>query len=78
MKKVRDIEDIEQRARSIYGNSSDTSFVRGQYCRGARDQEKIMKSSIIEKAIMWVKFYNENGGCNFDHWESSLKKIIDC
>ena len=52
MKKARDIEDIELRARSIYGTSSDTSYVRGKYCRGARDQEKIMKSSIIEKAIM--------------------------
>lgn len=70
--------DIEERAKSIYGNSSDTSFARGQYCRGARDQEKIMKSSIIEKAIMWVKFHNENGGRNFDNWESSLKKVIDC
>ena len=37
-----------------------------------------MKSSIIEKAIMWVKFHNENGGCDFDNWESSLKKVIDC
>ena len=70
--------DIEERAKSIYGTSSDTSFVRGQYCRGARDQEKIIKSYIIEKVIMWVKFYNENGGCNFDNWESSLKKVIDC
>ena len=75
MKKAR---DIEERAKSIYGNSSDTSFARGQYCRGARDQEKIMKSSIIEKAIMWVKFHNENGGCNFANWESSLKNVIDC
>ena len=49
MKKARDIDDINERAKSIYGNSSDTSFARGQYCRGARDQEKIMKSSIIEK-----------------------------
>ena len=35
--------DIEERAKSIYSTTSDTSFVRGQYCRGARDQEKIMK-----------------------------------
>ena len=40
--------DIEERAKSIYGTSSDTSFARGQYCRGARDQEKIIKSYIIE------------------------------
>ena len=70
--------DIKERAKTIYGNSSDTSFVRGQYCRGARDQEKIMKSSIIEKAIMLVKFHNENGGCNVNNWESSLKNGIDC
>ena len=39
MKKAK---DIEERAKSIYGTSSDTSFIRGQYCRGARGQEKIM------------------------------------
>ena len=43
MEKAR---DIEERAKSIYGNSSDASIARGQYCRGARDQEKIMKSSM--------------------------------
>lgn len=68
---------IDERARSIYGSSPDVSFARGQYCRGARDQEKIMKEHIIEKAIMWVKFHNENGGCNFDNWESSFKHIIN-
>ena len=34
-------------------------------------------SDIIEKAIMWVKFHNENGGCNFDNWESSFKHVIN-
>lgn len=68
---------IDERAKSIYGSSSDASFARGQYCRGARDQEKFMKSYLIEKVIAWVKFHNENGGCNFDNWESSLKHVIN-
>lgn len=34
---------IDERTRSIYGSSPDVSFAYGQYCRGERDQEKIMK-----------------------------------
>ena len=30
----------------------------------------------IKKAIDWVKWNNNNGGCNFDGWERNLIKDI--
>ena len=43
------------------------------YSEGMADQKKID----IDKAIEWVKYGNENGGCLFDGWEKSLRKAME-
>ena len=29
--------------------------------------------NVIKKTIEWIKYNNENGGCNFDGWENDLR-----
>ena len=32
--------------------------------------------AFIEKAVEWVKYNNENGGCQFDNWEEDFRKYM--
>lgn len=54
-------------------NRLDTSDLYRGYIHGAVEQRDID----IDKAIEWVKYGNENGGCLFDGWEKSLRKAME-
>lgn len=37
---------------------------------------EIAKKEMIEKAIKWVEYNNENGGCKFDGWVENIKQAM--
>ena len=42
----------------------------------ARKAVEIAREEIIEKAIKWVEYNNENGGCKFDGWVENIKQAM--
>lgn len=34
------------------------------------------EKQMIDKAVNWIRYYNENGGCEFDEWEDVFRKEI--
>ena len=42
----------------------------------ARKAVEIAREEMIEKAIKWVKYNNENGGCKFDGWVENIKQAM--
>lgn len=57
------------------------------YIKGATEQKQIddkemsdalfiQHQMLVEKAIDWVRYYNNNGGCLFDGWENNLIKAM--
>ena len=37
---------------------------------------EIAREEMIEKAIKWVEYNNENGGCKFDGWVDNIKQAM--
>lgn len=35
--------------------------------------EYVRKDVFIKKAIEWIGYYNQNGGCEFDGWEEDFR-----
>lgn len=42
----------------------------------ARKAVEIAKEEMVEKAIKWVEYNNENGGCKFDGWVGNIKQAM--
>ena len=42
----------------------------------ARRAVEIAREEMIEKAIKWVEYNNENGGCKFDGWVENIKQAM--
>ena len=42
----------------------------------ARRAVEIAREEIIEKAIKWVEYNNENGGCKFDGWVENIRQAM--
>ena len=42
----------------------------------ARKAVEIAKEEMIERAIKWVEYNNENGGCKFDGWVENIKQAM--
>lgn len=42
-----------------------------------KEMAKWKEEQLIEKAIGWIDYNNENGGCNFDEWEKDFKKAME-
>ena len=42
----------------------------------ARKAVEIAREEIIEKAIKWVEYNNENGGCKFDGWVENIRQAM--
>jgi len=42
----------------------------------ARRAVEIARDEMIEKAIKWVEYNNENGGCKFDGWVEDIKQAM--
>ena len=42
----------------------------------ARRAVEIAMEEMIEKAIKWVEYNNENGGCKFDGWVENIKQAM--
>lgn len=42
----------------------------------ARSAVEIAREEVIEKAIKWVEYNNENGGCKFDGWVEDIKQAM--
>lgn len=42
----------------------------------ARMAVEIAREEMIEKAIKWVEYNNENGGCKFDGWVENIKQAM--
>ena len=42
----------------------------------AREAVEIAREELIEKAIKWVEYNNENGGCKFDGWVENIKQAM--
>ena len=43
----------------------------------ARSIAKIAREEIIDKAIKWIRYNNDNGGCLFDGWEFSFRMEME-
>ena len=37
---------------------------------------EIARDEMVEKAIKWVEYNNENGGCKFDGWVENIKQAM--
>ena len=37
---------------------------------------EIAREEMVEKAIKWVEYNNENGGCKFDGWVENIKQAM--
>lgn len=55
------------------GKHGTNNTITDAYYVGATEQHKID----IEKAINWIRYYNNNGGCHFDGWENNLIKSME-
>lgn len=42
----------------------------------ARKAVEIARDEMVEKAIEWVEYNNENGGCKFDGWVENIKQAM--
>ena len=42
----------------------------------ARSAVEIARDEMVEKAIEWVEYNNENGGCKFDGWVENIKQAM--
>ena len=42
----------------------------------ARKAVEIARDEMVEKAIKWVEYNNENGGCKFDGWVENIKQAM--
>lgn len=42
----------------------------------AKKAVEIAREEMIEKAIKWVEYNNENGGCKFDGWVKDIKQAM--
>ena len=42
----------------------------------ARKAVELAREEMIEKAIKWVEYNNENGGCKFDGWVENIKQAM--
>ena len=42
----------------------------------ARKAVEIAREEMIEKAIKWVEYNNENGGCKFDGWVENIRQAM--
>ena len=42
----------------------------------AKKAVEIAREEMIEKAIKWVEYINENGGCKFDGWVENIKQAM--
>ena len=42
----------------------------------ARRAVEIARDEMVEKAIKWVEYNNENGGCKFDGWVENIKQAM--
>ena len=42
-----------------------------------QDIEYVRKDVFIEKAIEWIDYYNQNGGCEFDGWEEDFHQEME-
>ena len=42
----------------------------------ARKAVEIAREEMIERAIKWVEYNNENGGCKFDGWVENIKQAM--
>lgn len=45
--------------------------------KGPNDIEYVRKDVFIEKAIEWIDYYNQNGGCEFDGWEEDFLQEME-
>lgn len=41
------------------------------------DVEYTRTDAFIEKACLWIKYNNKNGGCLFDGWKEDFKKYME-
>ena len=42
----------------------------------AKKAVEIAREEMIERAIKWVEYNNENGGCKFDGWVEDFKQAM--
>ena len=40
------------------------------------DAIEVTRKQMIEKAIKWIEYYNNNGGCLFDSWKDDFIKAM--
>lgn len=41
------------------------------------DTIEITRKQMTDKAIKWIKYYNNNGGCLFDGWKDDFVKAME-
>lgn len=68
---------IEENTRNCYNyNSYAQDPIPWLTPDDARMAVEIAKEEMIEKAIKWVEYNNENGGCKFDGWVENIKQAM--
>lgn len=69
-------EQLAENARKHKAETSSPFFSQTDYIQGVMDGAKWQKEQMIEKAIKWVEYNNENGGCKFDGWVENIKQAM--
>lgn len=67
----------EEKARELIGCPCPTKI---RNCEACFDRIKVLEMAewkeqqMIERAVEWIRYYNENGGCEFDEWEDVFRR----
>ena len=57
--------------------SNDTEAIWVTNPSSTRFIEYTRTDIFVKKALSWIKYNNENGGCLFDGWEDDFKKYME-
>ena len=53
-----------------------TGYIKWLTVDDARRIAEIAREETTGRAIDWIKWNNENGGCQFDNWEEDFRKYM--
>ena len=70
-------EVVETKDKDFHETTKTWEITWSEECLSEHDPEYVLKEAFIERALSWIKYNNENGGCLFDGWEEDFKRYME-
>ena len=67
----------EEMAYNYASKKKPSKFTVGEIAKHYDDGYSDGKEETIKKALDWIDYNNQNGGCNFDGWEEDFKNYME-